>query len=240
VVGGSAVPEKLVRDFDRQGMTLIHAWGMTETSPIGLVSRLTPEVENAPEDVKYKLRAKQGVRVPFVELRVRNEQGDVPCDGKTSGEVIVRGPWITNSYFGIEAPERFTADGYFRTGDVANVDEHGFVQLVDRVADLIKSGGEWIATIELENALMGHPAVREAAVVGIPHPKWSERPIAAVVLKPGATATAEELRAHLEPHFAKFWLPDAFIFVETIPRTSAGKFKKTELRAQLKDHFTTP
>jgi fatty-acyl-CoA synthase len=238
VVGGSAVPEKLVRDFDRQGMTLIHAWGMTETSPIGTVSRVPPELANEPDDVRYKLRAKQGRPVPFVELRVRNEKGDVPRDEKTSGEVLVRGPWITGGYFGVEAKDRFTDDGFFRTGDVATVDKHGFVQLVDRIADLIKSGGEWIATIELENALMGHPSVREAAVVGVPHPKWSERPIAAVVLKPGASATPEDLREHLAPKFAKFWLPDAYVFMEAIPRTSAGKFKKTDLRTQLKDHFT--
>jgi fatty-acyl-CoA synthase len=238
IVGGSAVPEKLVRDFDRQGLTLLHAWGMTETSPIGLVSRLTPELREADEDTRYKARAKQGVPVPFVDVRVRNEQGDVPRDGKTSGEVLVRGPWITGSYFGVEAKDRFTEDGYFRTGDVANVDRFGFVQLVDRIADLIKSGGEWIATVELENALMGHPAVREAAVVGVPHAKWSERPIAAIVLKEGAAASEEELRAHLAPNFAKFWLPDAFVFMDAIPRTSAGKFKKTELREKLRGHYT--
>jgi len=233
IVGGAAVPEQLVRDFDRQGLTLVHAWGMTETSPLGLVSRLTPETKEADDDTRYKLRAKQGVPVPFVDLVVRNEAGDVPRDAKTSGEVLIRGPWITGSYFGVEAKDRFTNDGYFRTGDVANVDRFGYVQLVDRIADLIKSGGEWIATVELENALMGHPAVREAAVVGIPHPKWSERPIAAVVLKPGASVTDEELRAHLAPRFAKFWLPDAFVFMDAIPRTSAGKFKKTELREKL-------
>ena len=237
IVGGSAVPEKLVRDFDRQGLTLLHAWGMTETSPIGLVSRLTPEVRDADENTRYRLRAKQGVPVPFVDVRVRNEQGDVPRDEKTSGEVLVRGPWITGRYFGLDAKERFTSDGYFRTGDVANVDRFGFVQLVDRIADLIKSGGEWIATVELENALMGHPAVREAAVVGVPHPKWSERPIAAVVMKEGAVVSEDELRAHLAPLFAKFWLPDSFVFMDAIPRTSAGKFKKTELREKLRDHY---
>jgi fatty-acyl-CoA synthase len=176
--------------------------------------------------------------VPLVDLCVRNDEGDVPHDGRTSGEVLVRGPWITGRYYGVEAKDRFTDDGYFRTGDVAVIDEHGFVQLVDRIADLIKSGGEWIATVDLENALMGHPAVREASVVGVPHPKWSERPIAAVVLKPGVTVTEDELRAHLAPHFAKFWLPDAFVFVDAIPRTSTGKFKKMELREKLREHFT--
>jgi fatty-acyl-CoA synthase len=228
IVGGSAAPEQLIRDFDRLGMFLIHAWGMTETSPIGTVSRT-----DDPND--YKQRAKQGRPVPLVELRVRNEAGDVPHDETTSGEVLVRGPWIAGSYSGGHSPERWTSDGYFRTGDVARLDARGYVQLVDRVADLIKSGGEWIATVELENALMGHPTVREAAVVGIAHPKWSERPLAVVVLKAGATCTAEDLRGFLAAKFPKFWLPDAFVFADAIPRTSAGKFKKTELRETYRD-----
>jgi fatty-acyl-CoA synthase len=236
IVGGSAAPEQLIRDFDRQGMTLLHAWGMTETSPIGLVSRVPPELAEADDDVKYSLRARQGVPTPLVDIRVRNEAGDVPHDNSTSGELMVRGPWITSGYFGHDGSrERWTDDGFFRTGDVARVDKHGFVQLVDRVADLIKSGGEWISSQEVENSLMGHPAVQEAAVVGVPHPRWSERPIAAVVLRPGANATADELRDYLAPRFAKFWLPDAFVFVESIPRTSTGKFKKRELREQFRD-----
>ncbi len=238
VVGGSAAPEQLIRDFDRLDMRLIHAWGMTETSPIGLVSRLTPELAAADEATQYRQRAKQGTPPPLVELRVRNEAGDVPHDDRTSGEVQVRGPWITASYLHGATPERWTADGYFRTGDVARVDGHQFVQLTDRMADLIKSGGEWIASQELENVLMGHPAVREAAVIGVPHPKWSERPLAAVVLKPGAEASADELRAFLAPRFPKYWLPDAVVFVEAIPRTSAGKFKKTELRERFREHYT--
>jgi len=235
IVGGSAAPEQLIRDFDRHGLTLIHAWGMTETSPIGTVSRVLPEHADADDQTRYAMRARQGRPVPLVDLRVRNEQGDVPSDNKTSGEVLIRGPWIAGSYAGGHTPERWTSDGYFRTGDVARVDEHGFIQLTDRIADLIKSGGEWIASQEIENALMGHPAVREAAVIGVPHPKWSERPLAAVVLKDGQSATADELREFLAPRFAKFWLPDAFVFVDAIPRTSAGKFKKTELRDKYRD-----
>jgi fatty-acyl-CoA synthase len=237
-VGGSAAPEQLIRDFDRLGLRLLHAWGMTETSPIGLVSRLPPELADAPDDARYALRAKQGVPPPLVDVRVRNDAGDVPADDRTSGELQVRGPWIAAAYTGGHTPERWTSDGWFRTGDVARVDAHGFVQLTDRVADLIKSGGEWIASQELENALMGHAAVKEAAVIGVPHARWSERPLAAVVLKPGAVATADELRAHLAPKFPKFWLPDAFVFVEAIPRTSAGKFKKTELRHTFKAHYS--
>jgi fatty-acyl-CoA synthase len=239
VVGGSAAPEQLIRDFDRLGMKLLHAWGMTETSPIGLVSRLPPHLAAADEATQYRLRAKQGVPPPLVDVCVRNDAGEVPADDQTSGELLVRGPWIAAAYAGGATPERWTRDGWFRTGDVARVDGHGFVQLTDRVADLIKSGGEWIASQELENALMGHPAVREAAVIGVPHPKWSERPLAAVVLKPGAQATADELRAHLAAKFPKFWLPDAVVFVEAIPRTSAGKFKKTELRETFRGHYAT-
>jgi fatty-acyl-CoA synthase len=239
IVGGSAAPEQLIRDFDRLGMTLLHAWGMTETSPIGLVSRLPPHLADADEATRYRLRAKQGLPTPLVDVRVRNWQGDVPADDKTNGELLVRGPWVASRYANNETPDRWTKDGWFRTGDVARVDEHGFVQLTDRVADMIKSGGEWICSQELENVLMGHPSVKEAAVIGVPHPKWSERPLAVVVLKPDAKASEDELRDHLAPKFPKFWLPDAVAFVDAIPRTSAGKFKKTELRETYKTRFAT-
>ena len=238
IVGGSAAPEQLIRDFDRLGLTLLHAWGMTETSPIGLVSRLPPHLAAADEATRYRLRAKQGLPTPLVDVRVRNWQGDVPHDDKTNGELLVRGPWVAARYNNNETPDRWTKDGWFRTGDVARVDEHGFVQLTDRVADMIKSGGEWICSQEIENALMGHPAVREAAVIGVPHPKWSERPLAVVVLKPAQAASFEELRDHLMSKFPKFWLPNAVVFVDAIPRTSAGKFKKTELRETYKDRYS--
>jgi fatty-acyl-CoA synthase len=239
LVGGSAAPEQLIRDFDRLGMTILHAWGMTETSPLALVSRVPPHLAEVDEATRYHLRARQGVPQPLVDVRVRNEAGDVPSDDKTSGEVMCRGPWIAGSYIGDAAPERWTADGFFRTGDVGRVDEHGFVQLTDRVADLIKSGGEWIASQELENALMGHPAVREAAVVGVPHPKWMERPLAVYVLRPGATASIDELRAHLAARFPKIWVPDAFEPIDTIPRTSTGKFQKTALRERFRTYYTS-
>jgi fatty-acyl-CoA synthase len=233
IVGGSAAPEQLIRDFDRQGLTLLHAWGMTETSPIGLIARLPPELDSLDDDARYAMRAKQGVPPPLVDFRVRNEDGEVPHDEATSGELQVRGPWIASRYFGEGgSPERWTDDGFFRTGDVARVDRHGFVQLVDRTADLIKSGGEWISSQEVETALMCHPSVLEAAVVGVPHPRWSERPLAVVVLRPGAQASADQLRDFLTPKFAKFWLPDAYVFADSIPRTSTGKFKKRELRDQ--------
>ncbi len=241
VVGGSAAPEQLIRDFDRLGMTLLHAWGMTETSPIGLVSRLPPQLAGADEATRYKLRAKQGLPTPLIDLRVRNADGDVPADDRTNGELQVRGPWVAARYEGAPTPDKWTDDGWFRTGDVARVDEHGFIQLTDRVADLIKSGGEWIATQELENALMGHPAVKEAAVIGLPHPKWGERPLAAVVLRPGGEATdatIAALRDHLAGRFPKYWLPDAVVFVDAIPRTSTGKFKKSDLRQTYADFFS--
>lgn len=238
VIGGAAAPEQLIRDFDRLGLRLLHAWGMTETSPIGLVSRVPPHLRGADESTRYKLRAKQGVPPPLVEVIVRNDAGEVPADDRTSGELMVRGPWIAGSYMGGATPERWTEDGWFRTGDVAKVDAHGFVQLTDRVADLIKSGGEWIASQEIENVLMGHPSVKEAAVVGVPHPKWSERPIAVVVLKAGLEATSDELKAYVGERFPKYWIPDAIVFSDAIPRTSAGKFKKTELRETHKKFFT--
>ncbi|MBK6920241.1 MAG: long-chain fatty acid--CoA ligase [Deltaproteobacteria bacterium] len=235
VVGGSAAPQQLIRDFDRHGLRLIHAWGMTETSPLGLVSRVPPHLADAPEALQLELRAKQGTPPPLVRVRVCNDAGVVPQDGRTSGEVQVRGPWVTARYAGIDVPDRWTADGWFRTGDVAHVDAHGFVQLTDRMADLIKSGGEWIASAELENALMCHPEIREAAVVGVPHPRWSERPVAVIVPRAGKSPTDDALREFLAPRFPKYWLPDAFVVVEEIPRTSAGKFKKTELRERLRN-----
>ncbi len=234
IVGGSAAPEQLIRDFDRLGLSLLHAWGMTETSPVGLVAHVPPDVADDDEAMRYRIRAKQGFPTPFVDVRVRDEHGDVPRDDKTTGEVQIRGPWIAASYVGGHTPDRWTDDGYFRTGDVGRMCPRGYVQLVDRIADMIKSGGEWIASAELETHLMGHPAVKEAAVIGVAHPKWSERPLAAVVLREGATATVDELRDFLAAKFAKFWVPDAFVFVDAIPRTSAGKFLKSALRDQFR------
>jgi fatty-acyl-CoA synthase len=235
IVGGSAAPESLIRDFDRLGLRLVHAWGMTETSPVGLVSHVPPDVAPDDEALRYRIRAKQGFPTPLVDVRVRNEAGDVPRDDKTTGEVQIRGPWIAGSYVGGHTPERWTADGWFRTGDVGRMCPRGYVQLVDRIADMIKSGGEWIASAEIETYLMGHPAVKEAAVIGVPHPKWGERPLASVVLRDGMTATPDELRDYLAARFPKFWVPDAFVFAAAIPRTSAGKFLKTALREQFRE-----
>ena len=177
------------------------------------------------------MRAKQGLPMPLVDLRACADGTPVPRDGETMGELEMRGPWVARSYY--EAPEaadRVTEDGWFRTGDIVTIDPLGYVSIQDRTKDLIKSGGEWISSVALENALMGHPAVAEAAVIAVPDPKWQERPLAVVVLRDGASATAAELIDHLRPGFASFWLPDAVEFVDEIPKTAAGKFRKTALR----------
>jgi fatty-acyl-CoA synthase len=237
-VGGSAVPQSMIETFEKKyGLQIFQAWGITEMAPLGTIARCSAEVEQQPEAVKFAYRAKQGRPVPFVEIRACNEDGLVPWDGRTMGELEVRGPWIASAYYNRpDAADRFTDDGWFKTGDIVTIDEDATIQVQDRTKDLIKSGGEWISSVALECALMGHPAVAEAAVIPVKHPKWDERPIAAVVLKPGQTASPAELRAFLAPSFSKFWLPDAFEFVDAIPRTSAGKFKKSALREQFKDY----
>ena len=231
VVGGSAAPESLIRGLDRHGLQVVHGWGMTEMTPIGTLSWLKRSLEELPEDQRYGYRAKQGLPAPFIDTRIMGPSGEEPWDGEAMGELEVRGPWVASGYY--RAPEftgKWSDDGWFRTGDVATIDSEGYVKITDRTKDLIKSGGEWISTLDLENALMGHPAVAEAAVIAAKHPKWDERPVAVVVAKEGASVTAEELRAFLEARFAKFWLPDEFVFIKEIPRTAAGKFQKSALR----------
>jgi fatty-acyl-CoA synthase len=239
VVGGAAAPQAMIEAFEkRHRLQVLHAWGMTETTPLGTVSRLKPHLEQRPDAERFKARATQGLAVPFVDVRAVGESGaPVPWDGKSMGELHVRGPWVAKSYFQnpLEA-DKFTMDGWFRTGDIVTFDADGYMRITDRSKDVIKSGGEWISSVELENALMGHPAVKEAAVIGLPHPKWSERPVACVVLREGGSATPSELREFLEPMIAKYWMPDDFVFMAAIPRTATGKFLKTALREQLKDH----
>ena len=238
IVGGAAAPQSMIEAFDkRHRLKVLHAWGMTETAPVGSVGRLKPHLNALPEADRFRLRAMQGLAVPFVEMQALDEKGTpVPWDGESMGELHVRGPWIAKSYFKnpVEA-DKFTADGWFRTGDIATIDREGYMRIADRSKDLIKSGGEWISSVDLENALMGHPAVKEAAVVAVAHPKWGERPVACVVLREGASATPDDLRAFLEPRFAKFQLPDAFRFMAALPRTAVGKFLKSALRKELKD-----
>ena len=238
VIGGSAAPKGVIKDYkERHGIEVLHAWGMTEMSPIGTVANLTTEMKKLPEEEQLEYEAKQGNPVPFVEIRARGDEGFVPWDGETMGELEVRGPWVASSYY--EAPEgddKFTDDGWFKTGDVVTIDRFGFIKITDRSKDLIKSGGEWISSVELENALMAHPAVSQACVIAIPHEKWDERPLAAIVLREGESATEDELHTHLEESFARFWLPDAYEFVEAIPMTATGKFQKLKLREQFEDY----
>lgn len=234
VVGGSAAPAAVIKSFqERHGLSILHAWGMTETSPIGSLGILTGEIQKEDKEVQYAYRAKQGRPASFVEIRARSESGLIPWDGKTMGELEVRGPWIASAYYNSQdEADKFTPDGWFRTGDIVTIDSRAYIEIKDRSKDVIKSGGEWISSVALEGALMGHPAVVEAAVFAIPHEKWVERPMACVVLKEGKTTTQDELNAFLAPHFAKFSLPDAYAFVKEIPKTSVGKFKKSVLREQ--------
>ncbi len=229
IVGGSAMPESMIRGFFNHGIDTVHAWGMTEMTPIGTVSRLRPYMDDWDEETKFYMRSKQGPSVPLVETRAINEDGEVPWDNKTMGELQVRGPCVASNYYDAES-EKWSEDGWFGTGDVVTIDEEGYIKLTDRTKDLIKSGGEWISSVDIENALMGHPAVSEAAVISIPHPKWDERPLAAIVLKEGQEVNNEELKVMLRKKFAKWWVPEAYVFIEEIPKTSAGKFKKSSLR----------
>jgi fatty-acyl-CoA synthase len=231
--GGSAIPPALMDGMARRGLTMLHAWGMTETSPVATISQVKRTLRDGGE-VERRVRLKQGLPVPGVELRLAAvDTGAIqPWDGKAVGEIQVRGPWVTSGYYRGVDPERFTADGWLRTGDVANVDPEGYVQIVDRTKDLVKSGGEWISSVELESAIMGHPKVLEAAVIGVPHPKWQERPVAYVVPKPEhkGAITPDEILTYLQPLVAKWWLPDEVRFVDEIPKTSVGKFDKKVLR----------
>lgn len=229
-VAGSAAPESMFRRFDKFGVRVIQPWGMTEITPLATVSTLRPHMERWADDERYALRAKQGFASPFVELRCMNDTEEAPWDGLTPGELHVRGPWVTGSYYHQEPGDRWTADGWFRTGDVVTIDAEGYIKITDRVKDLIKSGGEWISSVDLENAIVAHIAVKEAAVIAVPHPKWAERPLAVIVLKDGAQVSDSELRHFLSRSFARWQLPDAFVFVDELPHTSTGKLLKSKLR----------
>ncbi|WP_309892128.1 long-chain fatty acid--CoA ligase [Archangium sp.] len=239
IIGGAAAPPAMIEGFlHRHGLVVTHAWGMTEMNPLGTLARPRRHHENLPQPERLAIRATQGYAVPFVEVRHVSDAGQVlPWDGQTMGELEVRGPWVASSYYGGEGPDRFTSDGWFKTGDVVTIDADGYVRITDRSKDVIKSGGEWISSVALENALMAHPAVLEAAVFAAKDPKWDERPLAAVVFKPGQSASKADLAAHLEQSFAKWWLPDDYVFIPQIPRTSTGKFLKTKLREEYGDHL---
>jgi fatty-acyl-CoA synthase len=236
LVGGAAPPLALIRKLDRYGIRLQQGWGLTESSPEATTSPIKSYMRDWSEEEKHAVTAKAGLPVPLVELRVVNEAGEVPADGTTLGEVQLRGPWVAASYYNLlEESNKWTEDGWFRTGDVGTIDADGYLKIADRSKDLIKSGGEWISSVDLENALVAHPDVREAAVIAVSHPKWQERPLALVVPRDGVTLDGHQLRAYLAARFAKWQLPDAFVFLNELPHTSTGKLQKTELRRRYQD-----
>jgi acyl-CoA synthetase (AMP-forming)/AMP-acid ligase II len=237
VIGGSAVPPKLFDDLEELGIGVCHAWGMTEMSPIGTVSLIKGELDDLPSEARRRIRLKQGAFSPIVQWKVLDEdRREIAQDGRARGELYVRGPAVAAGYFNnAAATQAAFFDGWFKTGDIVTVDEHGYMEIVDRSKDMIKSGGEWISSVELENTLMEHSDVKEACVFGLPHDRWIERPAAAVVLRDGAQVDENTLREWLASRAAKWWLPDRILFVDTIPRTGVGKFLKRELRERFAD-----
>ena len=238
VIGGSACPRAMTRKFqDAYGVEVIHAWGMTEMSPLGTLGTMKPETAGLTGDARLDLQQKQGYTPFGVEMKVTDDENrELPWDGKTFGRLKVRGPAVASSYYGGAGKEQFDADGWFDTGDVAHVDENGYMEITDRAKDVIKSGGEWISTIALENLAVGHPDVAEAAAIGIAHPKWDERPLLVVVPKAGKSPTKDELIGFMEGKIAKWWLPDDVVLVKEIPHTATGKIQKTALRDTFKDY----
>jgi len=237
--GGSAVPKSLSEGFrEAIGKPILQAWGMTETSPVASMCRLKSSADGLSDEEKADLRTTVGIISCGVDFRVVDSDGEPAAwDGESRGELQVAGSWIAREYYNDpRSPESFTADGWLRTGDVAVVEPGGYIRLVDRTKDVVKSGGEWISSVELENEIMGHPSVAEAAVVGVPHPKWGERPLACVVVKEGESLSKEDVLAHLEGRVASWWMPDDVVFIDEVPKTSVGKFSKKDLRDRFKDH----
>ncbi|MFT3815921.1 MAG: 3-(methylthio)propionyl-CoA ligase [Acidovorax sp.] len=235
VIGGAACPPAMLDTFmDDYGITVMHAWGMTEMSPLGTVCRLKKKHDALPKEAQRKLLSKQGRAIYGVDMKIVDSEGkEQPWDGKAYGDLLVKGPWIVDSYYKSDSGKSPLVDGWFPTGDVATIDADGFMQITDRSKDVIKSGGEWISSIDIENIAMAHPAIAMAACVGMPHPKWDERPIVAVVKKPGAEVSREELLQFYEGKTAKWQIPDDVVFVESIPLGATGKMLKTKLREQL-------
>jgi fatty-acyl-CoA synthase len=240
ICGGSAVPKSLSEGWRKAlGIPITQAWGMTETSPIATVGIMRSEVADLPEDAKADIRATVGICPPGVEVRIvdSDTREELPWDDKASGEVEARGPWVATRYYRTDEPgEQFSADGWLRTGDVATISELGYLRLVDRTKDLVKSGGEWISSVDLENQIMGHPKVAEAAVIAVPHPKWMERPLACVVIKQGEELTKDELLDYLRENVNKWQVPDDVVFIDEVPKTSVGKFSKKTLRDRFADY----
>jgi acyl-CoA synthetase (AMP-forming)/AMP-acid ligase II len=237
-IGGSAAPRHLQQAFEKQfGIVMTHAWGMTEMTPLGTVSRLKDYMHEWDYERQLDVRSRVGYPSVGVDARIVDDAGrELPWDGEAMGELQVRGPWVIRSYYdNPESADRFTDDGWFRTGDVATIDAEGYVQITDRTKDLIKSGGEWISSVDVENMIMAHPKVLEAAVIAVPHPKWVERPLACVVPKPGSNLAPKEIVEFLTPQLAKWALPDEVVLIESVPKTSVGKFDKKVLRERFKD-----
>ncbi len=234
VIGGSAAPRAMSERFETQfGTFVVHAWGMTEMSPLGTICNLLPKHDGATLEQRLDVQGKQGRPLYGVELRITDDEGKpLPHDGIAYGHLMVRGPWVTRGYFKSEGPGVLDADGFFDTGDVATIDPDGYMQITDRAKDVIKSGGEWISSIDLECAAMGHPCVAEAAVIGVAHPKWQERPLLVVVKKQGKDVSRDELLAFMEGKVAKWCLPDDAVFVDELPHTATGKLQKMKLREQ--------
>jgi fatty-acyl-CoA synthase len=238
VIGGSAAPRAIIERFRQLGVFVIHAWGMSETSPVATVGNLLPKHRGLSGAEQVDIQVKQGRVVYGVELKILDEHGKpLPQDGSVAGDLYVRGPWVTSGYFKGVGGNMLDADRWFPTGDVAKIDGDGYVQLTDRSKDVIKSGGEWISSIDLENAAVAHPAVQEAAVIGLPHPKWQERPLLIIVPKAGTSPGREEILSFLSERVAKWWLPDDVAFVSELPHTATGKLQKTKLREQFRDHI---
>jgi fatty-acyl-CoA synthase len=236
--GGAALSASMIERFEHDfGADNVQGWGMTETSPLCVIGRLQPKHAGLPAEEQLKLKLKQGHGIWGVDLKIVDDDGHpLPWDGKAFGEVSVRGPWIASGYFKGEGGGKLDSEGYFPTGDVATIDPEGYLHLVDRSKDVIKSGGEWISSIDLENAATGHPAVAEAAVIGVPHPKWQERPLLLAVVRRGHTVTRDELIDYLSGEVAKWWLPNDVVFVDELPHTATGKLLKMKLREQYRDH----
>lgn len=238
VIGGSAAPLSMIKAFEeKHGVFVVHAWGMTEMSPLGTSNPPSRYMEGVSMDERFQLQKSQGRPVFGVQMRIADDDGvDQPHDGKTSGRLLVKGPWIASGYYK-EAEQSAWEGDWFDTGDVATMDEQGFLQIVDRAKDIIKSGGEWISSVDVENAAMGHAAIAECAVVGLPHPQWAERPLLAVVLKEGVEATKEDILAYLGEQVVKWWLPDEVVFVSELPHTATGKVLKRKIRDEYQDLY---
>jgi acyl-CoA synthetase (AMP-forming)/AMP-acid ligase II len=241
LIGGSAVPLKMIQEFDaKHGVQVCQGWGMTEMSPLGTVSSIKHNLATLPKEQLHRIRAKAGRAVFGVRMKIVDEQNrELPWDGKSAGELKVRGPWVCRGYYGLAESPAHDADGWFATGDIASIDEYGYLQITDRSKDVIKSGGEWVSSVDLENCACAHPDVMMAAAIGVKHPKWDERPLLLVVPKQGRSPTRESVLAHVAQHFAKWQLPDDVIFVDAIPLTATGKINKKVLREKYRDTLMT-